>query len=94
LTAAQEPEKQEQHGFFTGLQSLDFGPPAELLVDPFERVGGPRRFLLRAGGSGVKSLLTGLLEADADRLTAKFPLAQEAHARSSSHNSKGTGRLG
>src|SRR5260370_22281414 len=82
LTAVQEAEEQEQHGLFTGQRSLGFGPPAKLLVDPFQRVGGPQRFPLRGWKSGEgEEFVTGLLEADADRLAAQFPLAQEANAR-------------
>src|SRR6202022_3989629 len=54
----------------------------KLLVDPFQRVGGPQRFPLRGWESGEgEEFVTGLLEADADRLAAQFPLAQEANAR-------------
>src|SRR5712691_12405699 len=75
-------EEQEQHGLFTGKRSLSFGPPAKLLVDPFQRVGGPQRFPLRGWESGEgEEFVTGLLEADADRLAAQCPLAQEANAR-------------
>ena len=82
LAAAQESEEQEQHGLFTGQRSLGFGPPAKLLVDPFQRIGGAQRFPLRARETGKgEEFVAGLLEAGTDRLAAQFPLAQEADAR-------------
>jgi hypothetical protein len=47
LAAAQEAEEQEQNRFFAGQRSLGFGPPAKLLVDSLQRIGGAQRLPLR-----------------------------------------------
>jgi hypothetical protein len=82
LAAAQEAEKQKQNRLLAGKRSLGLGPPPEFLVDSLQRVGGAQRLPLRNRKSGKgKELVAGFLEASADGLAARLPLARKPNPR-------------
>src|ERR1700751_4776689 len=64
LTGSEQGPEQHGSGLGGGQHGLSFDPPLKLLMEPFDRVGGPRAFPLagRQSGKGEEPV-TGLLEA-------------------------------
>src|SRR6266542_4229600 len=81
LPAAQETEEEQEHRVLTRQRSLGLRSPAELLVDPLERVGRAQRLPLRGRVTQEREeLVTGLVEARDHGLAAKLPLPHESDA--------------